>query len=113
MRRVLSQHAIKRYQQRVGGTEEDAQRALDEGDLRSRPPHSIASAPPSSAHMRIRRNATSGWVVCPGGIVFPMNRTQDGDLIATTTLKLRKRPKAERRAWRQERRDQQQQLVRG
>lgn len=92
LKRVLTDHAIARYRSRINAdaTRDEIEKALREGDWR--PGHFLTLSEP-----------TDGVVLVNGGF-FPM-REHEGRLVATTCIRIRRRPKAERRAWREQQRE--------
>lgn len=102
MKRILTTHAFERYRQRVdrSATWAVVQAELDAGELRDHPPVAMATR-------RYTRTDQVGYVVTARAI-FPMETDRGGraQLVAVTALERRRRSKAERRAWREQQRDE-------
>lgn len=101
-RRVLTHHAVDRYRTRAdkpGATVDDVALVLTAGRLQGHPPTSL-----------VRAQAADAWVLA-GRLAFPVKRETDtvtGEpvLIAVTCLTRPKRSKADRRAFRRDRREE-------
>jgi hypothetical protein len=97
---AVTTHALHRYRRRHGApraTAADVVAVMAAGVLRDDPPHGI------SENLAGREEEPYGYVVA-GAAVFPVI-LEDDRLVATTCLKAQRRSKADRRAWREERRE--------
>jgi hypothetical protein len=97
--RVLTDHAVDRFRQRHGTRQTPVRvvaQVLADGRLQHHRPANIGIKRPTDEQ-------PYGWVVA-SGVVFPVQlKIEDGcrKLVAVSCLKVRKRPKAERRALRE------------
>lgn len=95
-----TEHALHRYRRRHGApraTAADVAAVMQAGVFRRDSPHGI------NENLAGREIEPDGYIV-NGAIVFPVVE-EDGMLLALTCLKAIRRSKADRRAWREERRE--------
>lgn len=93
--RHLTDHAIARYRSRVGAaTREEIQTVVDQGEVRYTPPGRVELAQRADV-----------YVVC-GDAVFPAHEVANG-LVLTTCVCRRRLSKADRRAYRELLREEQ------
>lgn len=95
---TVSDHAVHRYRRRHHqrrATLEDVQAIIEAGIYRASAPHGVDLA---AVHEH------SGYIV-NGDAVFPMREDPDGKMVAVTCLKIVRRLKADRRAYREAQRE--------
>lgn len=97
---AVTDHALRRYRRRMHqphATLEDVAALLEAGEVRLSPPHGV------NANLAGREREPAGYVVV-GAAVFPVMQEESG-MVAVTCLKAQRRCKADRRAWREQRRE--------